>query len=543
MTLLAGHGCRCLWRVECAFFARHGTKLPWRSIGQRNLAATATTSLGKQRKSGLTFDRLALHPQTLRGLQESFGFSEATEVQAKVLPRVLAADASGSDFVIHARAGTGKTLAYLIPAVEHLIKNPPPGVGVLILAPSRELVLQITKDAETLCSYHALQIVPLIGGIRRDKDEAAIRRRRPAILVGTVWKLLEHFEATRRFETLFDALSILVLDECDELLRQDAAASLQTFLSFLPPRFERQTMLLSATVPEEVRHFCGALCRPRCEWLDLVQGLPTQEAVEQFVASAPPLLLGTALRNVLDTEIQDKPMSHKVMVFFPTARLAAFATTLFQEQLNMRIHQIHARCTPSARMIAQEEFSAASCGILFTSAASERGMDYPDVTLVVQVMAPNSLQQYVHRVGRTARGGKEGRALLLLLQPEESFLSEIEELPVQRSPDEALILNDEGLFTQHALSSAKWASRSSLKVMAAAAFASVLQHLKTHYPKMENQEVVDLASELLMGFGVSEPPLVSLEFARELGLEKCENLALVEQRDDKARPVHPSKGP
>ncbi|CAL1142193.1 unnamed protein product [Cladocopium goreaui] len=299
-------------------------------------------------------------------------------------------------------------------------------------------------------------------------------------------------------------------------------------------------MLLSATVPQEVRHLCGALCRPRCEWLDLVQGLPTQEAVEQFVASAPPLLLGTALRNVLDSEIQDKPMSHKVMVFFPTARLAAFATTLFQEQLNMRIHQIHARCTPSARMIAQEEFSAASCGILFTSAASERGMDYPDVTLVVQMTAPNSLQQYVHRVGRTARGGKEGRALLLLLQPEESFLSEIEELPVQRSPDEALILNDEGLFTQHALSSANWASRSSLKVLAAAAFASVLQHLKTQYPKMENQEVVDLASELLMGFGVSEPPLVSLEFARELGLEKCENLALVEQRDDKARPIHPS---
>eukprot|EP00913_Durusdinium_trenchii_P012028 g11300.t1 len=170
-----------------------------------------------------------LHPHTLRGLREAFRFQEATKVQAQVLPQLLAPEARGlgswvgSDFVIHARTGTGKTLSYLIPAIEQVVKNPPPGIGVLIVAPSRELVLQITKDAETLCSYHALQIVPLIGGIRRDKDETAIRRRRPAVLVGTLAKLIEHFEATKRFETLFDALGILVLDECDRLLAEESA--------------------------------------------------------------------------------------------------------------------------------------------------------------------------------------------------------------------------------------------------------------------------------------------------------------------------------
>ncbi|CAK9056330.1 unnamed protein product [Durusdinium trenchii] len=477
-----------------------GTPLRWHTHcpevrlrpGTSPEGARHASRLAAQR-SGVGFEDFGLHPHTLRGLREAFRFQEATKVQAQVLPQLLAPEARGSDFVIHARTGTGKTLSYLIPAIEQVVKNPPPGIGVLIVAPSRELVLQITKDAETLCSYHALQIVPLIGGIRRDKDETAIRRRRPAVLVGTLAKLIEHFEATKRFETLFDALGILVLDECDRLLAEESAESLQTFLRFLPDRpagpAQRQTLLLSATVPEEVRDLCSALCRPNCQWLDLVQGLPTQEAVLQEVAFAPPLLMCTALRNALELEIRQRPISHKVMVFFPAARVAAFAAALFEEQLNMRIYQIHSRCTPSARMLAQEEFCKTSAGVLFTSQSSERGMDYPDVTLVLQVMAPMSRQQYIHRVGRTARAGKEGEALLLLLDHEEPFMSEIQDLPITRSRAAAQLLNDEGSRLAAHVSSARWAKESSLTTLAGAAFASLLQHLqldiRTHSSMLE----------------------------------------------------------
>ncbi|CAJ1423383.1 unnamed protein product [Effrenium voratum] len=424
------------------------------------------------------FESFDLHPHTLRGLREALKFPEATEVQGKVLPELLAPEARGSDFVIHARAGTGKTLAFLIPAVEHICRQTPPGIGVLIVASTRELALQITKEAETLCAYHAIQIVPLIGGVRREKDETLIRRRRPQILVGTVAKLTQHFEATLRFETLFEGLSTLVLDECDTLLASNNLELLQTLLSFLPKSASRQTLLLSATIPEEVHHLCASLCRPSYRRLDLVTGVPTQEAVEQLFACTPPLLLATTLRNILDEEIRKEPITHKVIVFFPTARLAAFAAKLFREQLNMRLHELHGRCSESARILAQQEFFEASCGVLFTSMASERGLDYPNVTLVLQVMAPISRQQYIHRVGRTARGGKEGRAFLLLLdREEEPFMPEIADLPVSRAPMGPALLNDEGLHTADALSSARWAK--GLPLFAAAAFASLLKHLSS----------------------------------------------------------------
>eukprot|EP00913_Durusdinium_trenchii_P012027 g11299.t1 len=142
-------------------------------------------------------------------------------------------------------------------------------------------------------------------------------------------------------------------------------------------------------------------------------------------------------------------------------------------------------------MLAQEEFCKTSAGVLFTSQSSERGMDYPDVTLVLQVMAPMSRQQYIHRVGRTARAGKEGEALLLLLDHEEPFMSEIQDLPITRSRAAAQLLNDEGSRLAAHVSSARWAKESSLTTLAGAAFASLLQHLQSQpFVELEGQEVV-----------------------------------------------------
>eukprot|EP00439_Symbiodinium_sp_Y106_P035485 s4983_g4.t1 len=524
-----------LWRSHLPVTARSWTvsQLRWRSMMSRRLKQKLNTG------SGVSFDSFDLHPSTLRGLQEAFRFAEATPVQAEVLPELLAPDAKGTDFVINARTGTGKTLVYLIPAVEHLLKNPPPGIGVLIAAPSRELVLQIARDAETLSSYHKLQVVPVIGGVPRAKDEAAIRRRRPAILVGTLAKLVEHFEATSRFETLFEALSILVLDECDRLLHEE---SLPAFLAYLPKQPQRQAMLVSATISDEVKQLYARFCRPGFRQLNCIRGTPTHEAVEQSVAFAPPLLLGTALRNALDQEIRDNPLSHKVLVFFPTSRFATFVAHLFREQLGMRILELHNRVNPNARLMSHTEFNESRAAVLFTTMASERGMDYPDVTLVLNVMAPGDRDQYIHRVGRTARQGKEGKALTLLLDQEESFMAQVDDLPIAKSASSGAFLNDEGLFTAQALSAAKWAKGSSLPFLAAGTFASLLQHFRTRQPhvQLDKQEIVDTSSELLLGFGLSEPPDVSLQFATDLGLEKCENLRLTVTRDERCRVVVPA---
>ncbi|CAE8586177.1 unnamed protein product [Polarella glacialis] len=473
------------------------------------------------------FSNLGLSGNTLRAIHEVFGFNELTKAQAQVLPELLGSEQRQSDFMVHARAGTGKTLSYLIPAVEHVLRRPPPGVGVLILAPSRELVLQITKDAEMLCTYHPLQVVPLIGGVRRDKDESMLRRRRPAIVVATLGKLVEHFESTSRFETLFEGLGLLVLDECDQLLSEQADI-LRSLLGYVPRQGLRQSLLLSATIPSEVKDLAARLCRPGYQLLDCVgEGVATQDGVEQLYAVCPGLFLLTALKNAIEQEVQANPMGHKVIVFFPTARLAGFLAHLFREQLKMRIYELHARCGASSRMVTQQEFQQCSSGILFTSGASERGMDYPNVSLVVQVLAPDSRQQYIHRVGRTARGGKEGRSVLLLLDREVDFLQHVSDLPLSKHPLEAELLHDERDHLAIAVSSAIWPPGSPLHAAATGAFASILQHYQLQQRCVSlgsSEAAVDAASEVMMGLGASEPPSISQQLAEELGLQHCTNL-------------------
>ncbi|CAK0840183.1 unnamed protein product [Prorocentrum cordatum] len=474
--------------------------------------------------------------------REVFSYAEATEIQARALPELLEAGPRGPDAVLRARAGTGKTLAYLsscgrspegsnflsvygldpfwerlfglqrfcstspepsqspaegrerrphkaiealearasslgverspatvleifgpralepsiLGCVERLLSRPPPGVGTLVVAPSRELVLQITREVELLCSYHPLQVVPLIGGSRLDRDEAAIRRRRPGIVVATPGRIVEHFETTHRFPSLFEALGTLVLDECDSLLDEQHSA-VGALLGSLPAPRSRQTLLVSATIPQPVRDLARRLCGPGHRVIDCVgDGPATQDAVVQMYAVAPALLLPTALRNALELEKEENPSRHKAIVFFPTARLAAFMARVFRDRLRMRVHEIHARVDGPLRIVAQHEFAQSPSGVLFTSAGgpvsplappgpsgvSGRGMDYPDVTLVVQVLAPESRDQYVHQVGRTARGGKLGCSLLLLADAEVGFLEHLADLPLSEHPAAPRLLHD-----------------------------------------------------------------------------------------------------
>lgn len=384
--------------------------------------------------------------------------------------------------------------------------------------------MQITREADMLCAYHALQVVPLVGGVRRDQDESTIRKRRPAIIVATPGKLVEHLESTFRFQTLFEALGMLVLDECDELLQEHTEA-LQVLLGYLPSSSSRQTLMLSATISKEVQDLASRVCRTGYSLLDCVgTGAPTQDSVEQLYSFCPGLLLHVALRNALAEEMSVSPTCHKVIVFFPTARLAAFAARLFQEQLKMRIYELHARCDGPMRIVTQHDFSQCTSGVLFTSGVSERGMDYPNVSLVVQVLAPDSRDQYVHRVGRTARGGKTGRSVLLLLEQEASFLDHVADLPLAQHPRERELLHDEGAWGQ-ATSSANWAPGGALTAAAAGAFASLLRHYRItqRTVSLSASETLAVAGEVLLGCGLDTPPAVSHRLASELGLLPCVN--------------------
>lgn len=484
--------------------------------------APAAAAVGGGGDPDRAFGALGLSPHSLRALHEVFRYTEMTEEQAQLLPPLLHEAADNRDAIIRARAGTGKTLVYLLAALEGLARRPPPGVGALVLAPSRELALQIAREAEMLCKYHAVQVVPLIGGRALDRDAAMIRRRRPGIVVATPGRLVEHFDLTPRFGSLFEALGTLVLDECDHLL-EEHVETLRAAFGYLPQQGSRRALLVSATIPQEVRDLASRVCRSEYMLLDCVgEGSPTQQAMQQFYSICPGFLLLTALKNAIADEVALSPTRHKVMVFFPTARLAAFAAHLFRDQLKMKIYELHARCEAAMRIVTQHEFSQCTSGVLFTSGVSHRGMDYPDISLVVQVLAPESREHYVHRVGRTARGGKAGRALLLLLDREADagFLHNLSDLPVMRFPGEARLLYDRGSVSA-ALSSTGWAAGGLLPAAAAGAFASLLRHYQVTQRTvlLGADGAVMASSEILLGCGMEELPPVSRRLAAELGLE------------------------
>lgn len=514
--------CRCGW--DC----------PSGAEGRRRLASTSTAAasgngFGKGERRAQAFDTLDVNHLTLRALEEVFRYPHMTDVQAFVLPELLKDRARAADAVVRARTGTGKTLTYLLPSLEQLLRHPPPGVGVLVVAPNRELALQITREVEMLCTYHALQVVPLIGGVRRDRDEAMIKRRRPSIIVGTPGRLVEHLESTFRFQSLFEAIQTLVLDECDKLL-EDHTAMVRELLAYLPDKGSRRSLLLSATISNDVEDLATRVCKEDYLMLDCVkQGIATQEGVQQHYIVCAGMLLLTALRNALFEEATARPLNHKIMVFLPTARFTAFVAKLFRDQLRAPVHEIHGRCDGPSRMLTQQAFSNCTAGILLTSSVSERGMDYPDVTLVVQVLTPESREHYIHRAGRTARAGKSGRSLLILLDHEaDGFLARVRDLPLTRHPDEARFLHDEGERLANAASSATWATAGPLPAAAAAAFASLLKYYRgqLQFLQLGADETVEAASEVLLGCGLAEPPAISHRLAEELGLLHCPNLRI-----------------
>jgi len=462
------------------------------------------------------FSTLPLSEATLRALKEAFDYESMSDVQARVLPAMLS---KTCDFVVRAHTGTGKTITFLIPIVEALLASPHAmGVGALVVAPTRELALQISKAAEALMSFLGLRVVTLIGGNSQRQDHLLIRRKKPRLVVGTPGRLLEHFERTFLFPTLFEHLETLVLDEADRLLSLGFLDDIKEIIAYLPVK--RRSMLFSATVPESVLEVVSSTCRGNYEYVDCIgQDAPTASMVEQSYATFPGHECLPALYNLLLREMARDRYGYKILVFFPTARMVAFMAHFFRQQLHIGVYEIHRRRDPAARVATQARFQQDRSGILFSSDVSARGLDYPNVSLVVQFGAPATREMYIHRVGRTARAGKSGRAVLLLGELEQGFLRAVEDLPLVPYEDSDALRRVNELVVRATTS---WLSSASLRSAAAAAFASLLVHYKaTHRVlHMVDDDVLQASSDLLLGCGLVDQPVVSKRLAVMLGLER-----------------------
>lgn len=353
----------------------------------------------------------------------------------------------GIDVRAKAGTGTGKTLAFLIPSIEALYgKNAKPlprnHIGVLVLSPTRELAFQTSKEAETLLRYHpSAKVQCVVGGTSLSRDVQLLQQSSPSILVATPGRLLDLLQ--RRESDLQRAcqqLKVFVFDEADRLLDEGFKITIDDILKLLPPKKNRQTLLFSATFPSSVLDIAARALRtsPEPAVINVAPPVVAGGGTEQ-TAFIPQRLMMTPMKGLIASTFevlmrertkQRRGEPSKVLVFLPTARQASFYAKVFNELSREQDEktglpaalELHSRKSQSARTKTSAAFRDARFQILFASDVAARGLDYPDVSLVVQVGAPESRECYTHRLGRTARAGKSGEGLLVLSHIEKLWL-------------------------------------------------------------------------------------------------------------------------
>ncbi|XP_017124133.1 probable ATP-dependent RNA helicase pitchoune [Drosophila elegans] len=354
----------------------------------------------------------AVSEATLRAVKE-MGFTEMTEIQAKSLTPLL----KGRDLVGAAQTGSGKTLAFLIPAVELINKlrfMPRNGTGVIIISPTRELSMQTFGVLKELMAHHHHTYGLVMGGSNRQVESEKLGKG-INILVATPGRLLDHLQNSPDF--LYKNLQCLIIDEVDRILEIGFEEELKQIINLLPKR--RQTMLFSATQTARIEALSKLALKSEPIYVGVHdnQDTATVDGLEQGYIVCPSekrlLVLFTFLK---------KNRKKKVMVFFSSCMSVKYHHELFN-YIDLPVTSIHGKQKQTKRTTTFFQFCNAESGILLCTDVAARGLDIPQVDWIVQYDPPDDPREYIHRVGRTARGsGTSGHALLLMRPEELGFL-------------------------------------------------------------------------------------------------------------------------
>lgn len=369
------------------------------------------------------FTHLPLCSKTSQGLKKA-GYLEMTDIQAKSLPLSL----KGRDVLGAARTGSGKTLAFLIPILERLYRakwGPSDGLGALIISPTRELAMQIFDVLRKMGSFHSFSAGLLIGG--KDLKQEQDRLSRMNIVVATPGRLLQHMDQTIGFDC--SNVQVLVLDEADRLLDMGFSNTVNAIVENLPK--QRQTLLFSATQTKKVKDLARlSLKEPEYVAVREVEastadGEPstsnnglTPRNLEQHYMVVPLEQKLDLLFSFLRTHTKSK-----MLVFFSSCRQVQFAHETFCKlRPGLSLLCLHGKQKQAKRLQVFTEFTRTQHAALFATDIAARGLDFPAVDWVIQIDAPEDVDTYVHRVGRTARYQSKGNSLLFALPSEEQGL-------------------------------------------------------------------------------------------------------------------------
>ncbi|KAK8388558.1 hypothetical protein O3P69_020503 [Scylla paramamosain] len=349
--------------------------------------------------------------ETMKAI-EGMGFTEMTEIQAKAIPKLL----EGRDLRGTAKTGAGKTLAFVIPAVELLHKlkfKPRNGTGVIVISPTRELSMQTFGVLREVMQEHTQTYGLIMGGADR-RSEAAKLAKGVNALVATPGRLLDHLQNSPNF--LFKNLVCLVIDEADRIFDVGFEEEMKQILRILPKR--RQSMLFSATKDNKTNELARLALKTEPMEVDVDSDKisATVEGLEQAFLVCP----ADKRFLVLYTFIK-KNRKKKVMVFFNSCMTVKFYHELLN-YIDLPVMCIHGKQKQVKRTSTFYQFCNAESGILLCTDVAARGWDIPAVDWIVQYDPPDDPKEYIHRVGRTARAGGQGHALLFIREEEIGFV-------------------------------------------------------------------------------------------------------------------------
>jgi superfamily II DNA/RNA helicase len=429
----------------------------------------------------------------------------------------------GKDVLAKAKTGTGKTVAFLLPAIEVVSKLPPidcdkkrPPISVVVVCPTRELADQAAAEANKLLKFHpSIGVQLVIGGTRMALEQKRMHTNPCQILVATPGRLKDHMENTPGFATRLMGVKVLILDEADRLLDMGFRTDIERIVAALPK--QRQTLLFSATVPDEVRQVCHIAMKRDLEFVNTVEegSEETHSQVKQMHVVAPLDKQFSILYGLLTDHISEN-VDYKVIVFCTTAKVTSLVAELLSE-LKLNVREIHSRKPQSYRTRISKEFKESKGLILVSSDVSARGVDYPNVTLVVQMGVPTDREQYIHRLGRTGRRGNEGSGILLLAPWEEYFLRSIKDLPITEA---TLPLID--LDTKRKVEKALAHVEVKDKELAYQAWLGYYNSNK--FIGRDKYQLVSLANEFSRSLGLNNPPAVPKLVLRKMGLNNIPGL-------------------
>jgi ATP-dependent RNA helicase RhlE len=364
----------------------------------------------------MPFKALGLHPSLVQATRE-MRYVEPTPVQAQAIPAILA----GRDLIATAQTGTGKTAAFLLPILHHLLGLPHGTTQALIITPTRELAQQIDDVCLGLAYHTPLRVGILVGGAPMGPQEKALRNG-VEVVIATPGRLLDHM---RQNQTRFDHLHTLVLDEADRMFDMGFLPDLKRIIARLPAR--KQTLLFSATMPPVIADLAKRILKEP-QTIQIGKRTAPAVGITQAVYAVPEHLKTSLLRYLLrHTEMPS------VLVFTRTKQGARKLARIIAAD-GFKVTELHSNLTQPQRNKAMDGFRRGDYQVLVATNIAARGLDVEHITHVISYDVPNVPEDYVHRIGRTGRMTAEGDAFVLVAPAEERSLAKIERHMGQRLP-------------------------------------------------------------------------------------------------------------